>query len=90
MSTPSWTPRPAGRPVAGSCTGRVVHVECGVVAVVVAGLRLRASYDGELLADLARDPEAAPRVGDRVRLRRWADGRTTVQRVVVRAVPSAQ
>jgi hypothetical protein len=51
--------------------------------------RLRASYDGELLALVARDPDAAPRVGDHVRLRCWADGRTTVQRVLARALPDA-
>ena len=49
---------------------------CGGLVEVEVGLRrLRASYDGDLLALVARDPAAAPRVGDQVRLRCWADGR---------------
>jgi len=67
--------------VVGACEG-ILEVEVGL-------RRLRASYDGELLALVARDPSTAPRVGDQVRLRCWADGRTTVQRVVARALPDA-
>jgi hypothetical protein len=66
-----------------------VAVRDGLVDVEVAARRVRASYDGELLAQVARDPLAAPRVGDQVRLRCWADGRTTVQRVLARALPDA-
>lgn len=64
-------------------------VQDGLVDVEVGLRRLRASYDGELLALVARDPGAAPRPGDHVRLRCWADGRTTVQRVLARALPDA-
>jgi hypothetical protein len=83
------TPRPRRSDAtrfAGSATGRVSTVETGVVVVVSRGRRLRASYGGGLLADMARCREAEPRVGDRVRLTCWADGHVTVDRVVARAV----
>lgn len=67
----------------------MVAVHEGLLDVEVGLRRLRASYDGELLAVVARDPHAAPRVGDQVRLRCWADGRTTVQRVLARVLPDA-
>jgi hypothetical protein len=66
-----------------------VAVQDGLLDVEVGARRLRASYDGELLGVVARDPLAAPRVGDQVRLRCWVDGRTTVQRVLARALPDA-
>ena len=77
---------PVGR-VAADSTARVLAVETGVVRLKVRGRSLRASYGGALLAAIAQDAEAAPRVGDRVQVRRWADGCSTVERVVVRAVP---
>ena len=77
---------PVGR-VAADSTARVIGVETGVVRLKVRGRTLRASYGGALLAAIAQDAEAAPRVGDRVQVRRWADGCSTVERVVVRAVP---
>ena len=84
-----WRPRLAVCTPAGSRTGHVVDACDGVLDVQVGSRRLRASYDGALLASVARDPLAAPRVGDQVRLRCWADGRTTVQRVLARALPDA-
>ena len=84
-----WRPRLAARGPAGVKTGHVVAVGDGLLDVEVGLRRLRVSYDGELLAVVARDPDAEPRVGDQVRLRCWADGRTTVQRVVARALPDA-
>ena len=48
--------------------------------------RFRASFGSALLAEICRDPAAAPRVGDRVQLRSWADGPVTVERVLARAV----
>jgi hypothetical protein len=83
------TPRPRRTDAtrfAGSATGRVTAVEAGVAEVVSRGRLLRASYGGGLLADMARHPDAEPRVGDRVRLTCWGDGHVTVDRVVVRAV----
>ena len=82
-------PRLASVAAAGTRTGQVVSACDGVLEVVVGLRRLRASYDGDLLALVARDPHAAPRIGDQVSLRCWADGRTTVQRVLARALPDA-
>ena len=73
--------------VAADSTARVVTVGTGVARVRSDGRTLRASYGGALLAAIAQDPEAVPRVGDRVLLRRWADGCSTIERVVARAVP---
>lgn len=95
MSSPSpaepscWRPRLASAAPVGVRTGHVVGCCEGVLEVELGLRRLRATYDGDLLALVARDPLAAPRVGDQVRLRCWADGRTTVQRVLARALPDA-
>ena len=70
--------------VAGDRTGRVVTVQTGLVRVRDRGRVLRATVGAELLAAMARDEAAGPRVGDRVRLRCWSDGRTTVEEVVER------
>ena len=86
---PRWRPRLAAAGPASGRTGQVVAAGDGVLEVAVGLRRLRASYGGDLLALVARDPSAAPRVGDQVRLRCWADGRTTVDRVVARALPDA-
>ncbi len=80
-----WTPRlVVSRPV-GDRTGRVVAVEPGVLVVVSKRQRLRATFGAPLLSEIAQDPEALPRVGDRVQLRQWADGPVTVERVLVRS-----
>jgi hypothetical protein len=71
--------------VAGDRTGRVVSVRTGLVMVTVRGRVLRTTIGAELLAAMARDEAAGPRVGDRVRLRCWSDGRTTVEQVLERA-----
>ncbi len=67
--------------------GRVLTVSTGLVRVRCAGRVLRATVGADLLARIAREPSAAPRTGDRVRLLIWADGRVTVERVVARALP---
>jgi ribosome biogenesis GTPase len=82
-----WTPRLVVSRPAGDRTGRVVAVEVGVVHVVSRRHRLRATLGAGLLQDIARDPAAAPQIGDRVQLRAWADGPVTVERVLARAVP---
>jgi hypothetical protein len=86
----AWTPRLVVSRPAGDRTGRVVAVEVGVVHVVSRRRRVRATMGARLLQDVARDPAAAPRVGDRVQLRAWADGPVTVERVLVRGVPPAE
>jgi hypothetical protein len=86
----AWTPRfVVSRPV-GERIGRVVAVEVGVVHVVCRRRRLRATWGSALLSEIVRDPAAAPRVGDRVRLRSWADGPVTVERVLARPVPPTE
>ena len=62
----------------------MVSVRTGLVRVRVHSRVVRATVGAELLADMARDETAGPRVGDRVRLLCWADGRTTVERVLER------
>jgi ribosome biogenesis GTPase len=70
----------------GERSGRVVTVEPGVVVVVSRRRRMRASFGSTLLRQMAQDPEAVPRIGDRVQLRLWADGPVTVERVLARGV----
>ena len=80
----AWSPRlVVSRPV-GERTGRVLSVESGVVQVRTRRSVIRASFGSGLLARMAQHPDAAPRVGDRVRLRTWADGPVTVERVIAR------
>jgi len=79
-----WTPRlVVSRPV-GERAGRVVAAEVGVVTVISRRQRLRATLGAALLEAIAQDGEAAPRVGDRVQLRTWADGPVTVERILAR------
>jgi ribosome biogenesis GTPase len=86
VETAGWTPRlVVSRPV-GDRTGRVVSVDVGVVEVVSRRRTFRATVGAALLQQMAQDRSSAPRVGDRVRLRFWADGPVTVERVVARAV----
>jgi hypothetical protein len=80
-------PRLVAAQVAGERTGRVDSVETGLVHVSSRGRLLRTTLGADLLAEMARDPEAAPRVGDMVRLLAWADGRITVEKVVHRSLP---
>lgn len=77
-------PRLAACGPAGERTGRVVSVGAGVVHVVCASGRLRASLGADLLARMAQDADAAPRPGDRVLLRTWSDGPVTVERILAR------
>jgi hypothetical protein len=85
-SSAPWRPRivrsAGGSGIARESSGRVVSVHGGLVVVAVRGRTVRASLGGDLLAAIAADPVSAPRVGDRVRLRTWADGRVTLERVL--------
>jgi ribosome biogenesis GTPase len=60
--------------------GCVVGSETGVAVVLTDRGELRASYGSDLLAAVARDPRCAPVKGDWVELRRWCDGRVTIER----------
>ncbi len=81
-----WPPRVVVAGPASDLTGRVLRVETGLVLVAVRSSTVRATLGADLLAAMARDADAAPRVGDRVRLRTWCDHRVTVEQVVARAV----
>lgn len=59
--------------------GCVLGVETGVLRVLTDGGELRASFAGSMLAEIARDPARYPVAGDWVVLRRWTDGRVTVE-----------
>lgn len=58
--------------------GCVCGVETGVLHVLTDRGEVRASFDGRMLAAIARDRSCLPGPGDWVRLRRWHDGRVTV------------
>jgi len=79
-------PRLVASGPAGERTGTVVSVRLGVVHVVGEAGPVRASLGADLLARIAQDPSAAPRRGDRVLMRTWADGPVTVEEVL-RRVP---
>jgi hypothetical protein len=71
---------------AGERLGDVVGLEPGIALVRLSRGTVRASFGAGLLASVARDPAAAPRLGDRVRLWIWCDDRVTLEEVVSRAV----
>lgn len=60
----------------------VIGEETGVVVCWTTRGVVRASWGGRLLAAVARDRAAAPVRGDWVGLRRWSDGRLTVEGVL--------
>lgn len=86
MSTHGPGEAEARRP-AWDRVGRVLQVTLGVVLVRMPDGPVRATLGGDLLADIARDRDGAPRVGDRVVVRTWGDGAVTVERVLARPVP---
>lgn len=64
--------------------GRVVRVDRGLAEVLTERGLVRAGYSGDLLADMASDPVAAPTTGDWVLVRDWPDDRHTLVRVLPR------
>lgn len=58
--------------------GCVVRVAPGVLTVLTDAGEVRATLDGALLADVARDRTQLPAPGDWVHLRSWPDHRVTV------------
>lgn len=65
--------------------GCVMHAETGVFVVLTDEGEVRASLDGAMLAEVARDRSLLPSRGDWVELRRWCDGRVSVARPLWRA-----
>jgi hypothetical protein len=68
-------------------TGRVVDVGDGILVVRFPSGTARVTWGGALLARVAGDRDSAPRPGDRVLVRSWADGNLTAERVVARPLP---
>jgi hypothetical protein len=66
-------------PIADRWVGCVVGSETGVALVLTDRGQVRASYGAGMLARIARDRSAAPAPGDWVVLRRWPDGRITLE-----------
>jgi ribosome biogenesis GTPase len=64
--------------------GRVVRVDRGIAAVLTEDGPRRASWGGDVLARIARDPTATPTAGDWCVLRDWPDHRVTVEHVLPR------
>jgi ribosome biogenesis GTPase len=69
----------AQRASAEPWVGCVVDTEPGVAVVLTDHGECRASYGGGMLALIARDRSLLPSAGDWVVLRRWPDGRVTVE-----------
>lgn len=68
--------------VAARCdpwVGCVTHVEAGVFVVLTDRGEVRASLDGTMLGEVARDRSRLPVPGDWLVLRAWCDGRVTVE-----------
>jgi ribosome biogenesis GTPase / thiamine phosphate phosphatase len=76
----SFAPWDAGDAV----VGRVVRVDRGIASVLTEDGPLRASWGGDVLAGIARDPTATPTAGDWCVLRDWPDHRVTVEHVLPR------
>ena len=73
----------AAEAVRGEATwGCVVSVQTGVLEVWAVDRLWRATLDGALLDQVARDRSRLPVAGEWVRLRWWPDGHVTVLGVV--------
>jgi ribosome biogenesis GTPase len=68
-----------------SVVGRVARLDRGIALVVTEEGTLRVSLGGDVLAGVAADPGAGPCTGDWVLVRRWPDGRCTLEVVLPRA-----
>ncbi len=91
-----WAEAFAGYAEHGLEPVRVVGVDRGAIDGLGAEGEQRATFGGDVLDAMARDRAAAPCSGDWGGLRRWPDGRTTLERVlsrrtaVVRAAASGE
>lgn len=81
-----WAESLAASASPGCLPGRVARVDRASCDVLLdpAGPPVRATPDGRLLAAAAENELAAPTVGDWVALRRWPDGRATLEAVLPR------
>lgn len=86
LETIGYDPRMARWAAAADAeVGRVVRVHRGLADVLTEDGPLRASYSGDLLGCVAKDPSNAPCTGDWVVVRGWPDHRHTVERVLPRS-----
>jgi ribosome biogenesis GTPase len=86
LETIGYDPRMARWAAAADAeVGRVLRVHRGLADVLTEAGPLRASFAGDLLGVVARDPAAAPCTGDWVVVREWPDHRHTLERVLPRA-----
>ena len=69
---------------AGLEPGRVARTDRGICTVLTATGPVRASLGGAVLTAAACDPVALASTGDWVALRRWPDGRITIEAVLPR------
>lgn len=63
---------------------RVIRADRSHVEVLAAAGPARGTWGADLVAETAADPTQAPTTGDFVWLQHWADGRSTVERVLPR------
>jgi ribosome biogenesis GTPase / thiamine phosphate phosphatase len=64
--------------------GRVARVDRGMCTVITDASPVRATFGGEVLAAMARDPSTAPCTGDWCLVRQWPDGPMTVESLAPR------
>lgn len=69
-------------PVTEHWVGCVTRVESGVYELLCGGGRFPVTLGGPMLAEMARDPLAAPCPGDWCVVRTWPDGPRTLERVL--------
>lgn len=83
---PGWAEAFAAHAEPGRTPGRVSRVDRAACDVLLDSgtAPVRGALDRSLLAAAAHDPLAAPTVGDWVGLRRWPDGRATIEVVLPR------
>ena len=69
--------------------GCVVACDTGIARVLTDRGEVRASYSGSMLCRIARDRGCAATPGDWVVLRRWPDGKITIEDVWVQSTHCA-
>lgn len=74
----------ASVPLTRGPRGCVLSIDTGVAVLLTDGGEVRASLGSRLLAAVARDRTAMPEPGDWVSLRRWPDGRVTIEQTLRR------
>ena len=85
LETIGFDPEMAGWAAAADATiGRVVRVDRGLARVLTEERPVRASFGGNLLAEMGADATTAPCAGDWCVVREWPDHRITLETVLPR------